>query len=176
MSKYLAKVDDIPSNYNLGKSTASKLLANIHESRKEEEYEIASIETPEAIPSMQLDDDFATARNNIADLLKISTAAITAFYETATSAESPLAIEILSNMIKDSIDMNKSLIDIHQQRERIMTSKINNGSPTSTSNPTQNNITTQNNIMCSPGDLIKMIQDANSAINIDIDIKTDDIK
>ena len=171
MSKYLARKNDIPSDFS-GKSTASKLLATIHDSRKEEAYEIAEVENPEAIPNMELEDDFAIARKNIADLLKISSSAIESFYETATSTESPLAIEILSNMIKDSIDMNKSLIDIHQQRERIMTSKINNGSPTSSSNPTQNNITTQNNIMCSPGDLVKMIQEANGAINVEsIDLK-----
>lgn len=167
MSKYLAKKDDIPSNYNLGKSTANKLLETIHESRKEEAYELAEIEAPEIIPNMQLEDDFALARKNIADLLKISNSAIESFYETATGTDSPLAIEILSNMIKDSIDMNKSLIDIHQQRERILASKINNGSPTSASNPTQNNITTQNNILCSPGDLAKMIQDANANIKVE---------
>lgn len=171
MSKFLADLDDIPSSFQT-KSTASKLLDTIHESRKEEgTYEVSTVDEPEDTPVTELEEDFDLARKNIAALLKVSNAAINSFYDVATSSDSPLSIEILSSMIKDSIDMNKSLIDIHQQRERILSSKINNGSPTSTSNPTQNNITTQNNIMCSPGDLVKMIQEANgTAINVDTEL------
>ena len=161
MSKYLAIDKDIPSNFSgIKNATAKSLMANIQAERKEEAYEAIVAENPEQIPNLELTDDFELARKNITALLEISAKAINDYYDFATTSSSPKAVEVLSSMIKDTVEMNKNLIEIHQQRERIKRTKIDNGSPTSLNDtPTQNNINTQNNIMCSPSDLAKLMKE-----------------
>lgn len=162
MSKYIANEDDIPTNYNLSNDIAKRMLSNIQSEERAEEYEIAKIESPEEIPGMELEDDFNLARKNIENLLNISNNAITSYYEAATSANEPKAMQVLGDLIKDAVEMNKKLVDLHHQRERIGISRNakNDGMPEGhQGSPTQNNITTQNNIMCSPTDLIKLIKD-----------------
>lgn len=177
MSKYLADDDAIPSTFTGVKNTTSKkLLATIQAEKKEAELAIIAEEHPEQLPLMELADDFKLARANIAQLLAISNQAIIDYSKFAVESNSPKAVEVLSNMIKDTVEMNKNLIDIHQQRERINRTKIDNGVPTTanTPGPTQNNITTQNNIMCSPGDLVKMMREAeenNGNITLVTDVK-----
>lgn len=161
MSKYIADEDDIPTNYNLSNDIAKRMLSNIQSEERAEEYEVAKVEKPEEIPGMELEDDFNVARKNIEHLLNISNNAINSYYEAATSANEPKAMQVLGDLIKDAVDMNKKLVDLHHQRERIGISRNakNDGTPEGQGGPTQNNITTQNNIMCSPSDLIKLIKD-----------------
>ena len=161
MSKYVANAKDIPMN-----AVAKKLLGNIHTERKEEEYELIKEENPELLPNIDLSDDFALARNNISKLLEISAKAIDDYYEFATTSASPKAVEVLSNMIKDTVDMNKNLIELHQQRERINSTKITNGQPINHDFTPKGNIGTQNNIMLSPSDMIKLIRDTEEPENI----------
>lgn len=180
-NKYLPDDDDIPSDFNLGKSRAQEMLDNIKKSRAPEDnidddtYQVAVVE--EKKDTLELDDDFETARQNIKDLLEVSAAAIKEYFKMATTSESPKAMDVLSNMIKDTVDMNKSFIDIHQQKERINSTKINNGNPIShEAGNTQNNITSQTNIVCSPGDLVKMLQDAQSSNVVDVQAEPVDKK
>lgn len=161
MSKYIADNDDIPTDFDFGNNIAKQMLSNIESEDRAEEYEVARIEEPEKVSSMELEDDFDKARKNIEHLLSISNKAIGDYYEVATSAGEPKAMQVLGDLIKDAVDMNKKFIDLHHQRERIAISRNakNDGTPEGQGGPTQNNITTQNNIMCSPSDLIKLIKD-----------------
>lgn len=160
MSKYVANAKDMPMN-----PIAKKLLGNIHTEREEEAYELIKEESPELIPNIDLSDDFKLARDNISKLLEISAKAIDDYYEFATTSASPKAVEVLSNMIKDTVDMNKNLIELHHQRERINTTKITNGQPINRDVQPTGNIGTQNNIMLSPSDIIKFIRDADDSTN-----------
>lgn len=179
-NKYLPNDDDIPSNYNLGKEKANKMLDNIEKNRAKEAGGSTVTVYEEVVEILPLDTDFDIARNNISDLLDVSADAIKEYYKFAIASDSPRAMEVLANMIKSTVDMNKDFIDIHQQKERINSTKINNGTPISNepSGNTQNNITSQTNILCSPGDLVKMLQqeqlkaEASAAIDI-IDIKVE---
>ena len=162
-NKYLPSEDDIPSEFNLGKEKAKSMLDNIKKSREGEDGEDTTAVTiyKEPETTLPLNDDFELARGNISDLLDVSANAIKEYFKFAVSSESPRAMEVLANMIKDTVDMNKNLIDIHQQRERINSTKITNGAPITSEQPsgnTQNNIASQTNILCSPGDLVKMLQ------------------
>lgn len=154
MSKYVASAKDIPMN-----PVTKRLLDNIQTEKDEEEYEVIKVEAPELLPAIELKDDFALARDNISKLLEISARAIDDYYEFATTSASPKAVEVLSNMIKDTVDMNKNLIELHQQRERINSTKITNGQPINHDFTPKGNIGTQNNIMLSPSDMIKLIRD-----------------
>lgn len=156
MSKFIANAKDIPMN-----PVTKKMLSNIKTEREDEEYEIIKQEAPELLPNINLASDFELARNNISRLLEISSRAIDDYYEFATTSASPKAVEVLSNMIKDTVDMNKNLIELHQQRERINSTKITNGQPINNDNNNgTHNITTQNNIMCSPADIIKLMRES----------------
>ena len=166
MSKFIANAKDIPMN-----PVTKKLLNNIQSEREEEEYEIIKQESPELLPNINLASDFELARNNISRLLEISSKAIDDYYEFATTSASPKAVEVLSNMIKDTVDMNKNLIELHQQRERINSTKITNGQPINNDNNNNNgthNITTQNNIMCSPADIIKLMRESEENITAEV--------
>lgn len=163
MSKFIANAKDIPMN-----PVTKKLLNNIQSEREEEEYEIIKQESPELIPNINLASDFELARNNISRLLEISSRAIDDYYEFATTSASPKAVEVLSNMIKDTVDMNKNLIELHQQRERINSTKITNGQPINNDNNGTHHITTQNNIMCSPADIIKLMRESEENIKTEV--------
>ena len=164
MSKFIANAKDIPMN-----PVTKKMLSNIKTERDDEEYEIIKQEAPELLPNINLASDFELARNNISRLLEISSRAIDDYYEFATTSASPKAVEVLSNMIKDTVDMNKNLIELHQQRERINSTKITNGQPINNDNNSgTHNITTQNNIMCSPADIIKLMRESEETITTEV--------
>ena len=182
-NKYLPNSSDIPSTFNLGADKAKTMADNIKKNRKSDNI----VEYSPPVKEIPLESDFDLARGNISDLLDISAEAIKEYFKFAVASDSPRAMEVLANMIKDTVDMNKNLIDIHQQRERIQSTKINNGNTSGDTGHTQNNITSQTNIMCSPSDLVKMLQQeqatlqksaaAELAITIDVaDVEVDETK
>lgn len=156
-NKYIADADDIPSSYNLQNDKSKRLMADIMKTRKEEER----AEVVKAEPSMkkeyQYEDDFDQARRNIATMLATANKAVEEYFEMAVTTDSPRAFEVLGQMIKSTVEMNKDLLDIHQQREKLNKTKneVAHGSGDGHAGVVNN---TQNNIVLTPTDLVEMLK------------------
>ena len=164
-NKFIADSSDIPSDYDLAQAKAQKLQKIMtKERRNKKENQLALSGKTDELDKLHLEDDFELARNNIRKLIETSSEAIQEYFELATSSESPRAVEVLNNMLKTAVDMNKDLIDLHEQRDNAKASKEK--ANMSDGNMSTNQIGTQNNIMLSPSELIKMLK------NEDVNEKT----
>lgn len=81
------------------------------------------------------EDDYEFARAHIKKLIDTSDDAIARLHELALDAEHPRAFEVLSAMIKNTADMNASLLDLVKNRKKIVQEPIN-GQQSNSSNPT----------------------------------------
>lgn len=152
-NQYITDVEDIPSDFNLSNQKSKQLLDKVKENRKQEHREEIITTNPAAKEVLDYEDDFETARKNIAKLLKTSTSAIDEYYEMAVTSDSPRAFEVLNNMIKTGVEINKEFLDIYQQKEKLRQTK----GPEAAQVPTIGT-QTNNNIVMSPADLVKMIR------------------
>ena len=85
------------------------------------------------------EDDYEFARAHIKKLILASDDAIDRLHELATDAEHPRAFEVLTAMIKNTADMNASLLDLVKNRKKIVQEPVGGGSSQSASNVTTNN-------------------------------------
>lgn len=87
------------------------------------------------------EDDYEFARAHIKKLILASDDAIERLHELATDAEHPRAFEVLTAMIKNTADMNSSLLDLVKNRKKIVQEPVGGGpSSTSPSTVTNNSI------------------------------------
>lgn len=154
-NKYITDTADIPSDFNLSNQKSKQLLAKVKENRKSEARTEMVKSNPKVKEDLDYEDDFEQARKNIAKLLKTSAEAIDEYYEMAITTDSPRAFEVLNNMIKSTVEMNKDFLDIHQQKAKLKQTK---GNPMPLDGTQPQNIGTQNNIMMSPADLVNMLR------------------
>lgn len=83
----------------------------------------------------KIEADYDIARNNMRNLLQTGSTALETALEIAKTSEHPRAFEVVGNLMKQLADMNQQLIDIHQQKSKLDSSR---GSDT-TNNTTTNN-------------------------------------
>lgn len=83
------------------------------------------------------EDDYEFARSHIKKLILTSNDAIDRLYELASDAEHPRAYEVLSAMIKNTADINSSLLDLIKNRKKIVLEPV--GGSSASGNVTNNN-------------------------------------
>lgn len=108
------------------------------------------------------EDDYEFARAHIKKLIITSDDAIERLHELATDAEHPRAFEVLTAMIRNTADMNSSLLDLVKNRKKIVQEPVGGGSA---SNPS--NVTTNNSIFVgTTADLQKFLKSREEPIDI----------
>ena len=112
-----------------------------YEIEKVEETKIIKKEenTPSTISKEKLDKDleidYNQVRGNIKNLITTGKDAIDGIIEVATESDAPRAYEVASQMIKTVSEMNKDLMNLHQQMKSIRKEEIE-----VTNNTTNNSI------------------------------------
>lgn len=86
------------------------------------------------------EDDYEFARAHIKKLILASDDAIERLHELATDAEHPRAFEVLTTMIKNTAEMNASLLDLVKNRKKIVQEPVSGGSAPGVVNTTNNSI------------------------------------
>lgn len=79
------------------------------------------------------EDDYEFARAHIKKLIITSDDAIERLHELATDAEHPRAFEVLTTMIKNTAEMNASLLDLVKNRKKIVQEPVGGGSASASS-------------------------------------------
>lgn len=64
--------------------------------------------------------DFDNVRDNLYSLLDVGKEALDDMLEVSRQSENPRAYEVLGTMMKNLADMNQQLLDIHQQKQKIV--------------------------------------------------------
>jgi hypothetical protein len=65
------------------------------------------------------EDDFEYARKNLKSIIETASTAIDDLSDIATSSESPRAYEVLSTLMKTTIEANKDLLNLQKQMKDI---------------------------------------------------------
>lgn len=99
-----------------------------------------------------VEDDFLIARRNIMDITSKGAEALECALELIKATEHPRAIEVAANMMKTLTDINMSVIDLHDKKQKVK-SKEAVAQPLSA---TQNNIT--NNFIGTTNDMLEIIK------------------
>ena len=70
--------------------------------------------------SDKIEDDYEKSRENLKSLLLSGQAALEHALEVAKQSEHPRAFEVVGNLIKQLADVNQQLMDIHQQKKKLV--------------------------------------------------------
>jgi hypothetical protein len=117
----------------------ASLTANLPATVSENNETVALVGPSNDVIIKDTEDDYEFARAHIKKLILASDDAIDRLHELATDAEHPRAFEVLTAMIKNTADMNASLLDLVKNRKKIVQEPAGGGSPSSPSNVTTNN-------------------------------------
>lgn len=71
----------------------------------------------------QVDADLKYVRENLYDLISSGSTAIDQMMTIADQSQHPRAYEVLSNMIRQMVETNKDLLDMHEKKNKISTKK-----------------------------------------------------
>jgi hypothetical protein len=71
----------------------------------------------------QVDADLKYVRENLYDLISSGSTAIDQMMAIADQSQHPRAYEVLSNMIRQMVETNKDLLDMHEKKNKISTKK-----------------------------------------------------
>lgn len=109
-------------------------------------------EEKQIIDFQEIDDDFDFSRKNIMDLIGKSSEALEDMIDLARKSQSPEAYEILNQMFKNNVNMNKDLIELRKKsidaKQKIV-------------NETEGKVVNQNLFVGTTSDLNKMLEDLN---------------
>jgi len=98
----------------------------------------------------QVDADLKYVRENLYDLISSGSTAIDQMMSIADQSQHPRAYEVLSNMIRQMVETNKDLLDMHEKKNKISTKKEEQSS------------TVNNNLFVgSTKDILELIQKSN---------------
>ena len=67
----------------------------------------------------KVEDDYTLTRGNIQALLKQGHEALVSALETAKQSEHPRAFEVVGNLMKQLVDANQQLMDLHKQKQKL---------------------------------------------------------
>ena len=140
----------------------ASLTANLPATISENNETIVPVGPSNDVIIKDTEDDYEFARAHIKKLILASDDAIDRLHELATDAEHPRAFEVLTAMIKNTADMNASLLDLVKNRKKIVQEPVGGGSPSSS-----NNVTTNNSIYVgTTADLQKFLKSREEPIDI----------
>jgi hypothetical protein len=140
----------------------ASLTANLPATVLENNETIVPVGPSNDVIIKDTEDDYEFARAHIKKLILASDDAIDRLHELATDAEHPRAFEVLTAMIKNTADMNASLLDLVKNRKKIVQEPVGGGSPSSS-----NNVTTNNSIYVgTTADLQKFLKSREEPIDI----------
>lgn len=72
----------------------------------------------------KIDADFEYARQNLKELIEKGKSSLENAISLAESLDSPRGFEVVSNFAKQLAEMNKDLMDLHQQKKEVEKEKI----------------------------------------------------
>ena len=124
----------------------------VESGRKEiEKKEDAPIDTSRDTTTTEEDrqSDYNMVRNNLKDIIATSTAAIDGILNVASEGESPRAYEVVSQLIKTTLEANESLVDLHKKVKDIEHTEEK-----------QQKVTNNNMFVGSTKELLSMIKDS----------------
>lgn len=142
----------IPSEFKLSEDKKSKINPLM-----EYEEEARVEESPQNIKDdIRLESDFDKARGNLANALETTSTILTDAIALAQASDSPRAYEVVATLLKSISDVNKDLLELHQQRENIRAKRQVKGGEVSA--PGQ--VNQQNNFFVgSPSELNRMMNE-----------------
>ena len=117
------------------------------------------VETPivqeESTTSDDRQNDYKMVRNNLKDIIATSTAAIDGILNVASEGESPRAYEVVSQLIKTTLEANESLVDLHKKVKDIEHTEEK-----------QQKVTNNNMFVGSTKELLSMIKDSKKPVEL----------
>lgn len=139
----------------------ASLTANLPATVAENNDEIIPVGPSNDVIVKDTEDDYEFARAHIKKLILASDDAIERLHELATDAEHPRAFEVLTTMIKNTADMNSSLLDLVKNRKKIVQEPVGGGTPSAPGSVTNNVVFTG-----STADLQKFLKSREEAVDI----------
>lgn len=143
----LEEIEHLPDDYGFGATIPSEFKLD-EEKKKvnpllEYKTELDIQEAPSTAggtkEDKQLEADFDLARANIKTALENTSSVITDAVALAQSSDSPRAFEVVATLLKSISDVNRDLLNIHEQRETIKSKRAVKADPGVTQNNQQNN-------------------------------------
>jgi hypothetical protein len=110
--------DDVPTVFN---SISQSLGVDFKSAAKEV---LVPITPKEQQDTKKIDSDFEYARQNLKELIEKGKNSLENAISLAESLDSPRGFEVVSNFAKQLAEMNKDLIDLHQQKKNIQKEEI----------------------------------------------------
>lgn len=106
-------------------------------------------ENKQVTDDKQVEADLKYVRENLYDLISSGSIAIDQMMSIADQSQHPRAYEVLSNMIRQMVETNKDLLDMHEKKKKI-------------SNKEEQSSTVNNNLFVgSTKDILELIQKSN---------------
>ena len=121
MTDYVASKSDIPSAFRLDKRQSDLSKALLQKIERDDDVIIdPEVYVPEHKKTKQdlLDDDFKLVRENLKELLEINIERVKEYSELVSGTDSPRAYEVFSKMVESTVELNKNLMTLHQERNK----------------------------------------------------------
>lgn len=154
MTDYVASKSDIPSAFRLDKRQSDLSKALLQKIERDDDVIIdPEVYVPEHKKTEQdlLDDDFKLVRENLKELLELNIERVKEYSELVSGTDSPRAYEVFSKMVESTVELNKNLMTLHQERN-----KSREGPAVPSSGAT--NIQNQQINMISPVEAIRLLK------------------
>lgn len=121
MTDYVASKSDIPSAFRLDKRQSDLSKALLQKIERDDDVIInPELYVPEHKKTGQdlLDDDFKLVRENLKELLELNIERVKEYSELVSGTDSPRAYEVFSKMVESTVELNKNLMTLHQERNK----------------------------------------------------------
>lgn len=121
MTDYVASKSDIPSAFRLDTRQSDLSKALLQKIERDDDVIIdPEVYVPEHKKTEQdlLDDDFKLVRENLKELLELNIERVKEYSELVSGTDSPRAYEVFSKMVESTVELNKNLMTLHQERNK----------------------------------------------------------
>ena len=143
----LEEIEHLPDDYGFGAAIPSEFKLDEEKKKTnpllEYKTELDIQDAPSTVggtkEDKQLEADFDLARANIKTALGNTSSVITDAVALARSSDSPRAFEVVATLLKSISDVNRDLLNIHEQRETIKSKRAVKTDAGVTQNNQQNN-------------------------------------
>lgn len=152
MTDYVASTSDIPSAFRLDKRQSDLSKALLQKIERDDDVIIdPEVYVPEHKKTKQdlLDDDFKLVRENLKELLELNIERVKEYSELVSGTDSPRAYEVFSKMVESTVELNKNLMTLHQERNKSREGPVSSGTT---------NIQNQQINMISPVEAIRLLK------------------
>ena len=152
MTDYVASKSDIPSAFRLDKRQSDLSKALLQKIERDDDVIIdPEVYVPEHKKTKQdlLDDDFKLVRENLKELLELNIERVKEYSELVSGTDSPRAYEVFSKMVESTVELNKNLMTLHQERNKSREGPVSSGTT---------NIQNQQINMISPVEAIRLLK------------------